>query len=339
MAEIAFQHNYFEYCTHAPMSTPFYQSVVDDFAEVDQLIQHSLSSRIPLVEQISSYLVEAGGKRLRPLLVLLCAKACGYDGRDHIKLAAIIEFLHTAMLLHDDVVDESDLRRGRKTVNAAWGNPASVLVGDFMHSRAFEMMVEIGNLRVMEILAQATNVIAEGEVQQLANVRNPDFSEQSYLQVIYRKTAMLFQAASHTAVVLAGANPATETALRDFGLHLGMAFQLIDDMLDYAGNAQDLGKNVGDDLAEGKVTLPLIIAMRNGDKAQANFIRETILAGGTEQLPSVIEMVRDTGGLRYTKSRASMEQEKAMKCLNMVTPSKFRNSMENLVKFAIERSN
>ena len=321
------------------MSTPFYQSVVDDFAEVDQLIQHSLSSRIPLVEQISSYLVEAGGKRLRPLLVLLCAKACGYEGRDHIKLAAIIEFLHTAMLLHDDVVDESDLRRGRKTVNAAWGNPASVLVGDFMHSRAFEMMVEIGNLRVMEILAQATNVIAEGEVQQLANVRNPDFSEQSYLQVIYRKTAMLFQAASHTAAVLAGANQATETALRDFGLHLGLAFQLIDDMLDYAGNAQELGKNVGDDLAEGKVTLPLIIAMRNSDKAQANFIRETILAGGTEQLPSVIEMVRNTGGLRYTMSRASMEQEKAMQCINMVTPSKYRNSMENLVKFTIERSN
>ena len=321
------------------MPTPFYQSVVDDFAEVDQLIQHSLSSRIPLVEQISSYLVEAGGKRLRPLLVLLCAKACGYEGRDHIKLAAIIEFLHTAMLLHDDVVDESDLRRGRKTVNAAWGNPASVLVGDFMHSRAFEMMVEIGNLRVMEILAQATNVIAEGEVQQLANVRNPDFSEQSYLQVIYRKTAMLFQAASHTAAVLAGANQATEFALRDFGLHLGLAFQLIDDMLDYAGNAQELGKNVGDDLAEGKVTLPLIIAMRNGDKAQANFIRETILAGGTEQLPAVTEMVRNTGGLRYTLSRASMEQEKAMKCIHVVTPSKYRNSMENLVRFSIERSN
>ncbi|MCY4532559.1 MAG: polyprenyl synthetase family protein [Gammaproteobacteria bacterium] len=321
------------------MSTPFYQSVVDDFAEVDQLIQHSLSSRIPLVEQISTYLVEAGGKRLRPLLVLLCAKACGYEGRDHIKLAAIIEFLHTAMLLHDDVVDESDLRRGRKTVNAAWGNPASVLVGDFMHSRAFEMMVEIGNLRVMEILAQATNVIAEGEVQQLANVRNPDFSEQSYLQVIYRKTAMLFQAASHTAAVLAGANQATESALRDFGLHLGLAFQLIDDMLDYAGNAQELGKNVGDDLAEGKVTLPLIIAMRNGDKAQANFIRETILAGGTEQLPAVTEMVRNTGGLRYTMSRASMEQEKAMKCIHMVTPSKYKNSMENLVRFTIERSN
>ncbi len=321
------------------MSTPFYQSVVDDFAEVDQLIQHSLSSHIPLVEQISSYLVEAGGKRLRPLLVLLCAKACGYEGRDHIKLAAIIEFLHTAMLLHDDVVDGSDLRRGRKTVNATWGNPASVLVGDFMHSRAFEMMVEIGNLRVMEILAQATNVIAEGEVQQLANVRNPDFSEQSYLQVIYRKTAMLFQAASHTAAVLAGANQATESALRDFGLHLGLAFQLIDDMLDYAGNAQKLGKNVGDDLAEGKVTLPLIIAMRDGDKAQANFIRETILAGGTEQLPAVTEMVRNTGGLRYTLSRASMEQEKAMKCIHMVTPSKYRNSMENLVRFSIERSN
>ena len=321
------------------MQHDFFQSVVDDFAEVDELIRESLSSRIPLVEKIAGYLIEAGGKRLRPLLVLLCARACGYEGKDHIKLAVVIEFLHTAMLLHDDVVDASDLRRGRKTVNAAWGNPASVLVGDFLHSRAFEMMVEIGNLRVMEILSHATNTIAEGEVQQLANVRNPDLTEQSYLQVISRKTAMLFQAASHSGAVLAGADKATESALKDFGLHLGLAFQLIDDLLDYEGNAMDLGKNVGDDLAEGKVTLPLIIAMRNGNKDQAGFIRQAIMAGGVENLSSVINTVKDTGGLAYTETCATKEKDEALGCIDGVASSIYRNSMEDLVEFVVDRSN
>ena len=321
------------------MSHDFFQSVVDDFSAVDELIKKSLTSNIPLVEQISGYLIEAGGKRLRPLLVLLCARACGYEGRDHIKLAAVIEFLHTAMLLHDDVVDASDLRRGRKTVNAAWGNPASVLVGDFLHSRAFEMMVEIGDLRVMEILSSATNTIAEGEVQQLANVRNPDLTEQSYLQVISRKTAMLFQAASHTGAVLAGADQKTESALRDYGLHLGLAFQLIDDLLDYEGNAMDLGKNVGDDLAEGKVTLPLIVAMRNGDKSQTNFIRHAIMSGGVENLSAVINTVKDTGGLQYTESSAREECTEALRSIACVTPSIYRDSMEDLMKFVVERTN
>ena len=266
------------------MMYPFYDVVAEDFAAVDQLVKDSLSSNVPLVEEISGYLIEAGGKRLRPLLVLLCAKACGYEGKDHIKLAAIIEFLHTAMLLHDDVVDESILRRGRKTVNATWGNPASVLVGDFLHSRAFEMMVEIGDIRVMEILSHATNTIAEGEVQQLGNIRNPDTSEDSYIEVISRKTAMLFQAASHSATVLASANKTIEAALRDYGSHLGISFQLVDDLLDYKGNTENLGKNVGDDLAEGKVTLPLIVAMRNGNDQQRAFVRKAILNGGVENL-------------------------------------------------------
>ena len=321
------------------MSHDIFQSVVDDFSAVDELIRESLTSNIPLVEQISGYLIEAGGKRLRPLLVLLCARAGGYEGRDHIKLAAVIEFLHTAMLLHDDVVDASDLRRGRKTVNAAWGNPASVLVGDFLHSRAFEMMVDIGNIRVMEILSSATNTIAEGEVQQLANVRNPDLTEKSYLQVISRKTAMLFQAASHAGAVLAGADEKTEIALRDYGLHLGLAFQLIDDLLDYEGNAMDLGKNVGDDLAEGKVTLPLIVAMRNGDKNQTNFIRHAIMSGGVENLSTVINTVKDTGGLQYTESSARKERTEAMSCIERVSPSIYRDSMESLMEFVVERTN
>ena len=339
MPEIAFRKPKLVKAHYLRMPHDFVQSVVDDFSEVDKLIYESLSSRIPLVKQIAGYLIEAGGKRLRPLLVLLCAKACGYEGRDHIKLAVVIEFLHTAMLLHDDVVDASDLRRGRKTVNAAWGNPASVLVGDFLHSRAFEMMVEIGNLRVMEILSHATNTIAEGEVQQLANVRNPDITEQSYLQVISRKTAMLFQAASHSGAILADPDKATESALRDFGLHLGLAFQLIDDLLDYEGNATDLGKNVGDDLAEGKVTLPLISAMRNGTRDQTGFIRRAIMAGGAENLSAVINTVKDTGGLAYTEACATKERDEALCCIDGVASSIYRNSMQNLVKFVVDRSN
>lgn len=320
------------------MTPPFSQPVVDDFVKVDALIRDSLSSHIPLVEEISRYLIEAGGKRLRPLLVLLCARACGYTGQDHIKLAVVIEFLHTAMLLHDDVVDASDLRRGRETVNARWGNPASVLVGDFLHSRAFEMLVEIGDLRVMEILANATNTIAEGEVQQLANVRNPDLTEQSYLQVVFRKTAMLFQAASHCGAVLAGADPKTECALRDYGRHLGMAFQMIDDFLDYTGNTEDLGKNVGDDLAEGKVTLPLIIAMREGNPDQAGFIREAIISSRTDNLKDVIGTVMATGGLAYTESSAGREQKKALACIADLPSSIYRDSMESLVDFVVNRN-
>lgn len=319
------------------MTYPFLSAVQEDFQAVDDLIRSNLNSEVPLVEEIAAYLVEAGGKRLRPLLVLLAAKACGYTGKEHIKLAAVIEFLHTAMLLHDDVVDESDLRRGRKTVNAAWGNSPSVLVGDFLHSRAFEMMVEIGNMRVMEILSRATNVIAEGEVQQLCAVRNPDTSESEYMEIISRKTAMLFQAAAHSGAVLAGADEKAEAALRDYGLHLGVAFQLVDDQLDYEGDAQELGKNVGDDLAEGKVTLPLIAAMRNASTEDSEFIRTAIRNGGVENLPQMIELVNNTGALEYTAGQAKQQKCKALDCLGEISESEYRKAMNVLVNFVVDR--
>ncbi len=290
-----------------------------------------------MVEEIAAYLIEAGGKRLRPLLVLLCAKACGYQGNEHVKLAAVIEFLHTAMLLHDDVVDESDLRRGRETVNAAWGNAPSVLVGDFLHSRAFEMMVDIGNIRVMEILSKATNVIAEGEVQQLSFIRNPATTEVEYLEIISRKTAMLFQAAAHAGAVLAGADEKTEHALRDYGLHLGLAFQMVDDQLDYLGTPEELGKNIGDDLAEGKVTLPLIVAMRNGQPEQKAFIEDAIRNGGVENLPEMIQLVKATDALKYTSEQANTERCQAIECLNNVAESDFTGSMRTLVNFVVDR--
>lgn len=319
------------------MTYPFLSVVKQDFQAVDDLIRANLNSEVPMVEEIAAYLVEAGGKRLRPLLVLLCAKACGYHGSDHVKLAAVIEFLHTAMLLHDDVVDESDLRRGRETVNAAWGNAPSVLVGDFLHSRAFEMMVDIGNIRVMEILSKATNVIAEGEVQQLSFIRNPATTEVEYMEIISRKTAMLFQAAAHAGAVLAGANEKTEHALRDYGLHLGIAFQMVDDQLDYLGTPEELGKNIGDDLAEGKVTLPLIVAMRNGQPDQKAFVEDAIRNGGVENLPEMIRLVKATDALKYTSEQANTERCQAMACLNNVADSEFKDSMSTLVNFVVDR--
>ncbi|MEX2489716.1 MAG: polyprenyl synthetase family protein [Pseudomonadales bacterium] len=319
------------------MTHPFYSVVADDFAAVNHLIADSLSSHIPLVEEISHYLIEAGGKRLRPLLVLLSANACRYNDREHIKLAAVIEFLHTAMLMHDDVVDDSNLRRGRKTVNARWGNSASVLVGDFLHSRAFEMMVQIGDMRVMEILSHATNTIAEGEVQQLAHIHNPDITEEIYLDVITRKTATLFQCAAHSASVLSGCQPTQEGALRDYGLHLGLAFQLIDDLLDYDGDTRDLGKNVGDDLAEGKVTLPLIAAIKHGDNKQKQFVRQAIAHGGVENLDEIMDTVRATGGLQYTATLANAEREKALACLDKIEDTKYQGAMRSLVNFVVDR--
>jgi octaprenyl-diphosphate synthase len=320
------------------MKYPFYTVVETDFDAVNQLIISSLVSNIPLVEEISAYLIDAGGKRLRPLLVLLAANSCRYEGRQHIKLAAVIEFLHTAMLLHDDVVDASDLRRGRKTVNAAWGNPASVLVGDFLHSRAFQMMVEMGDMQVMEILSRATNTIAEGEVQQLIHVRNPNLTETSYIEVITRKTAKLFEAASHAGAVIAGATAGEEGALRDYGLHIGRAFQLVDDVLDYQGSTHDLGKNIGDDLAEGKVTLPLIIAMRNGKPEQAEFVRQAITHGGVENLQRMADTVMVTGGLQYTLALAATERDHALRCLDELPESRFREAMQSLANFAVQRS-
>jgi len=320
------------------MKLPFLTVVENDFGAVNQLILESLSSHVPLVEEISNYLIEAGGKRLRPILVLLSAKACGYQQTQHISLAAIIEFLHTAMLLHDDVVDASDLRRGRKTVNAAWGNPASVLVGDFLHSRAFEMMVEIGDMKVMQILSHATNTIAEGEVQQLTNIRNPRITEADYLQVISRKTAMLFEAASHSGAVLAHGTLEQQTALQAYGLHLGRAFQLVDDVLDYKGTADDMGKNIGDDLAEGKATLPLIVAMRDGEPDQADFVRQAILNGGVENLDRIAQIVEAAGGLKYTSELAVRETTAAIESLAALPDSPYKTAMLNLAEFSISRN-
>ena len=321
------------------MSTlPFYEPVAGDFAAVNQLILDQLHSRVPLVEKIGHYIISAGGKRLRPLVVLLSARACGADSSEQHTLAAIIEFLHTAPLLHDDVVDTSDLRRGRSTANALWGNAPSVLVGDFLYSRAFEMMVALGNMQVMQILANATNVIAEGEVLQLSKVRDANTDEATYMEVIRSKTAMLFEAASHSAAVLAGAKTDQIEALREFGDALGIAFQLMDDLLDYSGDAAEMGKNVGDDLAEGKPTLPLIYTMRHGTEEQAALVRQAIQKGGTEDITPIREAVTASGALDYTARLAQQHADRAIALLDTLPASEYRDALEQLARFAVKRS-
>ncbi len=316
---------------------PFYSAVTDDFEAVNQLIMRQLHSRVPLVEKIGNYIIGAGGKRLRPLVVLLAARACGVnDTRQH-SLAAIIEFLHTATLLHDDVVDTSDMRRGRSTANALWGNAPSVLVGDFLYSRAFEMMVELGDMRIMRALANATNVIAEGEVLQLSKVRDANTDEATYLEVIRSKTAMLFEASSHTAALLAEASDEQTEALRQYGDALGVAFQLVDDVLDYSGDASAMGKNVGDDLAEGKPTLPLIYTMREGTPEQAKLVRHAIQKGGLEDIEPIREAVESSGALAYTQRMAQQQSDLAVDMLQTLPPSVFRDSLEQLARFAIAR--
>ncbi|QSP96111.1 polyprenyl synthetase family protein [Marinobacter salinisoli] len=316
-----------------------YDTVAEDFSRVNDLILERLGSNVPLVEKIAQYLIESGGKRLRPLLVLLSSQAAGYDKDDHLKLAAVIEFLHTATLLHDDVVDTSDMRRGRSTANARWGNAPSVLVGDFLYARAFEMMVELKSLAIMDVLSHATAVIAEGEVMQLMNVKNPNLTEDQYLKVIHDKTAKLFEAASHSGALLAGASDTQVQALRDYGRHLGLAFQLVDDVLDYRGDAQTMGKNVGDDLAEGKVTLPLIYAMTNGSDSDANLIRQAIRKGGLEDLSRIGEIVETSGALEYTMQKARDEAAKANECLNTLSASPHKTAMELLSELAVARVN
>ncbi|MBS8241193.1 octaprenyl diphosphate synthase [Marinobacter lipolyticus] len=314
-----------------------YDTVADDFSRVNDLIIKRLSSDVPLVEKIAHYIIESGGKRLRPLLVLLSSRAAGYSQDDHLKLAAVIEFLHTATLLHDDVVDTSDMRRGRSTANARWGNAPSVLVGDFLYARAFEMMVELKSLRIMEVLSHATAVIAEGEVMQLMNVKNPDLDERQYMTVIHNKTAMLFEAASHTGALLAGADESEEQALKEYGKHLGLAFQLVDDVLDYRGDAEAMGKNVGDDLAEGKTTLPLIYAMEKGVEEERQLIRQAIRKGGLDDLPAILGIVESSGALEYTMAKAREQAALAADCLTALPTSAYKESLTLLTELAVAR--
>ncbi len=314
-----------------------FDSVADDFSRVNDLIIRRLSSDVPLVEKIAHYIIESGGKRLRPLLVLLSSRSVGYTGDEHLKLAAVIEFLHTATLLHDDVVDTSDMRRGRSTANAKWGNAPSVLVGDFLYARAFEMMVELKSLAIMEVLSHATAVIAEGEVLQLMNVKNPDLSEAQYMEVIHNKTAMLFEAASHTGALLAGAQDPQQSGLKDYGKHLGLAFQLVDDVLDYQGDAEAMGKNVGDDLAEGKTTLPLIFAMANGSDDERSLIRQAIRRGGLDDLPRILEIVRHSGAIEYTMNKAREQAGLAIDCLASLPDSPHKQALTDLADVAIAR--
>lgn len=312
--------------------------VAHEMAEVDALIRERLASEVVLINQISHYIVNAGGKRIRPMLVLLVANALGFRGRERHELAAVVEFIHTATLLHDDVVDESQLRRGRDTANALFGNAASVLVGDFLYSRAFQMMVSVDRMRVLEVLADATNVIAEGEVLQLMNMHDPDIDVPAYLKVIRYKTAKLFEASAQLGAVLAGAPPAVEDACADYGRSLGTAFQLIDDVLDYEGSTAELGKNVGDDLREGKPTLPLLLAMNRGTPEQRLLIRAAIEHGEVERLPEIIRIVSQTGALEATREAARAEAQRARQALDALPSSPYREALLELCVRSIDRS-
>ncbi|PSL14299.1 octaprenyl-diphosphate synthase [Marinobacterium halophilum] len=313
-------------------------AIEPQFDAVTDYILNHLGSNVPLVEKIGHYIVSGGGKRLRPLLVLLSANACGYKGEQHIPLAAIIEFIHTATLLHDDVVDNSDLRRGNATANAKWGNAPSVLVGDFLYSRAFQIMVEIGCMEIMQVISHATTVIAEGEVLQLLNQRNPDITEDSYMQVILGKTAMLFEAATEVGAILATAPAAEQEAMRLYGRYLGIAFQIVDDLMDYLSDSATMGKNVGDDLAEGKATLPLIYAMRVGTDDERKLIRRAIREGGLDDLQPVMDIVHRTGAIDYTRQQAQAELDKAVQVLDALPASSFRDTLITLTEQALERT-
>jgi len=305
---------------------------------VDGVIRDRLSSRVALIDQISHYIINAGGKRIRPRLVLLFAEALGFDGPERYELAAIVEFIHTATLLHDDVVDESALRRGRATANAIFGNAASVLVGDFLYSRAFQMMVSVNRMRVLQVLADATNVIAEGEVLQLMNMHDPDLAVADYLQVIRYKTAKLFEASARLGAVLADADAALEESCADYGRSLGTAFQLVDDLLDYEGNSSELGKNVGDDLREGKPTLPLLLAMERASEPDRALIRHAIEHGELQKLPDILAIVRSTGALDATRAAAQAEADKARAVLAHLPPSRAREALLDLCARSIHRS-
>ncbi len=311
-----------------------------DLAALDRLIETSLRSDVALVSQVSRYIVAAGGKRLRPLIVLLASRALGHSAEQdsrYVQAAAIIEFIHTATLLHDDVVDSSERRRGRETANAVFGNQASVLVGDFLYSRSFQMMVKIDDMRVMRLLADATNTIAAGEVMQLMNVHEPDTTEEQYRQVIYRKTARLFEAGAQIGGLIAGKDNATLDLLGRYGRELGMAFQLVDDALDYSASAEELGKNLGDDLAEGKPTLPLIYALQHGDAAQQSLLRDAITNGGLEHLDEIGKAIESTGALEYTRRRAQEASDSAVQAISQLAPSVYKDALVAIAEFSVSR--
>jgi octaprenyl-diphosphate synthase len=312
--------------------------VKDEFDAVDSLILEQLQSDIPLIQQICEHIISSGGKRLRPMIVLLIAKYFNYKGYQHISLATVIEFIHTATLLHDDVVDNSSLRRGRQTANTIWGNASSVLVGDFLYSRTFQILTSLKNLEIMALLAKTTNAIAEGEVMQLLNRHNPDTDEAHYKKIISNKTAKLFEVAAEVGAVLCQRPQSEQNAISKYGYHLGMAFQLIDDALDYVGDAQNLGKNIGDDLAEGKPTLPLIYAMKNSDAATQKLIRQTIISGGLEHLEAIKEAIHQTNALDYTFQIAQQEATLAKQALNQLPRSRLHAALDDLIEFAIQRN-
>lgn len=311
--------------------------IANDMSAMDAVIARRLQSDVPLVAQVSQYIIAAGGKRLRPALVLLMCGALGYRGAHRLNLAAVVEFIHTATLLHDDVVDESTLRRGRSTANEVFGNPASVLVGDFLYSRAFQMMVEVGDMRIMQTLAEATNVIAEGEVLQLMNMHDATLSEEGYLRVIRSKTAKLFEASARLAALLAQSSPAVEQHCAEYGQALGTAFQVIDDVLDYDGEVSEMGKNLGDDLREGKVTLPLIIAMQRATEAERATIRQAIETGGTEQMAQIIAIVQQTGALQATRDAAAAEALRALNALQTLPKNPYSHALEQLASQLLAR--
>jgi len=309
-----------------------------DMARVDAFIHDSLKSEVVLINQIANYIVSSGGKRLRPMLLTLCAHACGYQGDDHVPLAAIIEFIHTATLLHDDVVDESDLRRGQQSAHAIWGNAASVLVGDFLYSRSFQMMVSLDSMRIMEVLAETTNTIAEGEVQQLLNMGDPDVDRQRYMQVIENKTAKLFEAACQLAAIVSNQPADIEDALAVYGNRLGAAFQITDDVLDYTGDAETMGKNAGDDLAEGKPTLPLIIARERCSEAQRAILDDAITNGGVDGLEPVLEIIRGSGALELAMEVAEQQAVEARQAIGKLPDSNWRLALEQLADYSVSRN-
>lgn len=311
--------------------------VREEFEATNQSIEAYLASDVSTVTKIGHYIVNSGGKRLRPMMAVLVARALGHQGNDAVKLAVLIEFLHTAMLLHDDVIDQSERRRGRKTVNLIWGNAATVLVGDFLHSRAFQLMVEIGSMEIMQVIADATNLIAQGEVMQLEHIGDPDLSESEYMEIIQFKSALLFQAAAETGASLANAKPTNIEAARLFGLHFGLAYQLLDDLLDYCGESNTLGKNVGIDLAEGKTTLPLIFAMRHCSSDKADFIRQAIQDRTDSNTEQVLEIVKSSGALAYTRTNAIAQIHLAKSALIRLPPSRYRDGLMRLSDIAVER--